>query len=259
MTFSWQVAEVLVAVPGLAVGQGLVAGTVTSDTAHKRPLVGVEVSIPAVHKSTRTDSTGFYHIDGLAIGRYTVSVRAVGRQPRIDTLTVTSDDAVLHDFVLTDLAYPLDTVVSASEKTGFVSPAMRGFDERRKLGFGHFYPQEVLRKNDNDKLTDFARRIPGAKLIRSGTHTYLASSRRSGQAAILNSNRPCFATVYVDGVLIFDSKSTPRQLAALPPPDLQDFNVNDLGAIEFYGGEATAPPGFRQSGCGLLLIWSREH
>jgi hypothetical protein len=49
------------------------------------------------------------------------------------------------------------------------------------------------------------------------------------------------------------------RLTTVPlPPSMDNFNVNSLAGVEYYGGEATAPLGFRNSGCGLLLLWTRE-
>jgi hypothetical protein len=64
----------------------------------------------------------------------------------------------------------------------------------------------------------------------------------------------CYATIYFDGVLRYDMGITPGS----PPPELGDFLVTELAGIEYYPGEATAPPGYRHSGCGLLLLWTRE-
>jgi hypothetical protein len=66
----------------------------------------------------------------------------------------------------------------------------------------------------------------------------------------------------MDGVMLFDLQATSRLQSAggqpPPPPSMDDINVNELAGVEFYAGEATAPPGYRQSGCGLLMLWTRE-
>jgi len=248
----------VLAMPGLALAQTGLVGRVTSDSGGQHPLIGVTVAIPSLHKSARTDSAGLYGFDGLALGHYTVTVRALGYQPKTDTLSITNADGAVHDFIMPVLAQPLDTIVSTSANRGPLSPAMRGFEERRKAGFGHFIGEDALRKNDHEKLTDIARRLPGAKLVRSGSQTNLASTRKSGPSAM--SSRPCYSSVYVDGIEIYNQAAIGRARGGVfPPPNLDDFNISDIGAIEFYGGDATAPPGFRQTGCGLLLIWSREH
>jgi hypothetical protein len=44
----------------------------------------------------------------------------------------------------------------------------------------------------------------------------------------------------------------------MTPPNLNDFSVKDLAGVEYYPGDATAPPQYHQSNCGLLLLWTRE-
>jgi hypothetical protein len=244
-----------------ATAQSTLIGTVSTDSAGKHPLVGVEVMMPSAHKSARTDSSGTYRIDGLAIGHYTVLVRALGYQPSVDSIAIDVADGTLHNVVLSALAQPLDTVRSKSRKVEYISPALRAFEERRRAGFGHFLSDSVLRQFENQSLSQLTRRLPGTMLIRSRNQTYLASTRKSiftadGSLSAARGSGPpsrCFATVYFDGILIYDQKTSKTA-----PPNLDDYVVSELAGIEYYGGEAAPPPQFRQSGCGLLLLWTRE-
>jgi hypothetical protein len=44
------------------------------------------------------------------------------------------------------------------------------------------------------------------------------------------------------------------------PPDATRIPVSDLGGVDFYAISATAPVQYNKtgSGCGVLLIWTRE-
>jgi hypothetical protein len=65
----------------------------------------------------------------------------------------------------------------------------------------------------------------------------------------------CYVTVYVDGTRRYDKAESFRA----PPPALGGFVIGDLGGIEFYAGSATVPSQFQsKSGCGVLLVWTRE-
>jgi hypothetical protein len=63
--------------------------------------------------------------------------------------------------------------------------------------------------------------------------------------------------VYLDGMRLYDAIVASRS-RAMTPPNLNDFSVKDLAGVEYYPGDATAPPQYHQSNCGLLLLWTRE-
>ena len=147
----------------------------------------------------------------------------------------------------------LPTVVSTDSSPVYRSPALKGFQERSRAGFGHFVEEAELRKRDDQRLADVVTaKVPGVSIVRvGGTATYL-SSTRIGMSAV------CYPDVYLDGV----------QLAKAPDPrnrrvvavDLSQFSVSTLSGVEFYAGGATTPPEYSGtgSGCGVLLLWTRE-
>ncbi|HEY6218462.1 MAG TPA: hypothetical protein VIV65_00310, partial [Gemmatimonadaceae bacterium] len=153
----------------------------------------------------------------------------------------------------------LDTIRTKDRKTDYISPALRGFEDRRREGFGHFLSEAELRKMDNRRVADVIMRFPGVAILRGGTSdpgkVYAGSSRKPVSPSKVTG--PCYAAVYVDGVERKDMALVRGQLRQTPP-NLNDINIDQLAAIEYYGGEATAPQGFHQNGCGLLLLWTRE-
>ena len=54
--------------------------------------------------------------------------------------------------------------------------------------------------------------------------------------------------------MVCDLRMTPR----VPPPVIDECDVDQLADVDFQGDQATAPIGFKNSGCGLLLLWTRE-
>ena len=246
--------------------RSILVGTVTFDSAGKHPVANamVALSAPAPPRSVRTDSLGSYRIDGLSQGRVVVVVRAIGYVAVHDTVVIDSDDATLHNVVIPRQLVELGVVVSTATKIEYNSPMLRGFEDRRAEGFGHFIPEATLRTKDNERLSDIIRAYaPGLQLRQSNGQTYAISGRNSktGVTAIgdhrARGTAPagCYATIYLDGVMLFDLQLSD---ASVTPPSLADFNINQLAGVEYYGGEATAPPGYRNSGCGLLLLWTRE-
>ena len=44
------------------------------------------------------------------------------------------------------------------------------------------------------------------------------------------------------------------------PPNLRSMDVSTYAGVEFYQGGSTLPPQYNitDSGCGVLLLWTRE-
>ena len=68
---------------------------------------------------------------------------------------------------------------------------------------------------------------------------------------------PCFVTVYVDGIRVYESNA---MTSAEEPPDAYHVANRDLAGVEFYPDGGVAPPEYNKtgSGCGILLLWTRE-
>ena len=96
--------------------------------------------------------------------------------------------------------------------------------------------------------------MPGINtfMVKSGgsiMREYVSSGRKAR-------NAQCPVTLYLDGVRIYDSaKDTLDQM-----PDLSRYNTRDYAAVEFYAGGASVPIRYNEtsSGCGVLLLWTRE-
>jgi hypothetical protein len=122
-----------------------------------------------------------------------------------------------------------------------------------------------LRANDDHRLADVLRvHAPAMRVLAVRGDAYATSGRdtRTGQFALRggvnrkgNAPAACYATVYLDGAMLFDLALSP---ADEQPPNLSDIQVSRLGAIEYYGGGGAVPAQFRSSECGTLLLWSRE-
>jgi len=273
-------ARLIVGAAGLlaSVGSPLIAqaaflgGNITSDSLGRHPLVGSRVSIPVLQRTTTANFAGEYRFERLVPGRYIVVVQASGFRDVGDSVTVSATGDTFHDFVLLAKAIVLDSVVATAPSPArkYYSQVLRDFEQRRTSGQGgHFLSEDELRQNEARKFSDLLRSdIPAMTLVPGpASASYATSGRtvssppsntvRSGRAVLkppAGVPAACYATVYLDGVLLYDVQQTP----AARPPNIDDYNVSHLAGVEFYAGAATAPPGFKDSGCGLLLLWTRE-
>ena len=155
----------------------------------------------------------------------------------------------------------LPAVVTKDSMSRYVSPALRGFDERRRAaGPGTFIDEETLRKEENRRLSEvLIAHAPNVKIQQNSSAMFLVRSARC-----MYGEQP---DVYVDGVPIAhvpDPRWPPSVKAganpATIPIDLSQFQVSNLAGVEFYPDNAMLPLQFNHAsrGCGALLLWTRE-
>jgi CarboxypepD_reg-like domain len=244
---------------------GMLSGTVFRDSAGHQ-LAAADIVLPALNRRATANWAGEFRISQLPAGRHAVLVRHLGFAPLIDTIEVADGARVDREFILTEQPATLDTVSVKAPEKKYISPALRDFEERRKAGFGYFIEEETMRKNNERRLIDvLAGYLPGIKVFSSGANgsirgEYVSSGRKCGSGPAFLSCRSgtekCPVTLYLDGVLIFDSaRDDAGQM-----PDLSRYNTRDYAAVEYYAGGASTPIKYNatSSGCGVMLLWTRE-
>lgn len=247
---------------------GVLVGRVL-DARAGTPVAGSELLIPSKNLSAIADSSGKYRFEEVPGGVYAIQVRRLGFRRLTQDISVIVGAENESDFRLTRVV-TLDTVETKAPAVHYISPALRGFEERRKVGIGYFIDEAELRKNDNSTLGNTLKRIPGIRVSLYNTSEFVASSRSAGgghagaltgaaapkaDPARRDSPRGCWVAVYLDGVNLYNGD--PSQQA----PDLAKILVKELAAAEFYGGSAALPAQFsaiKSSDCGVLLLWTRE-
>lgn len=242
--------------PAAAAAQVLVRGTVT-DSASGKPIANVEVLASVAGRTARTDSLGRYSLD-LPLGTHRILFRLIGYQPVSRTIAAFAADPLRLDLALApapvELA-PLETTAPGA------SPWLQGFEDRRRLGFGRFIDDSVLRRSEHRVLPDVIRTTsPGVRFMRVGRRT----------VALGRGSRWCPMAIWLDGVRVYAPNSqdtspfaSPPSASRLermhnPPPDMDQFKVAELQAVEVYSLSET-PMRFQTTGssCGTLLLWTR--
>lgn len=212
--------------------RGAIDGIVTD--ANLTPLPDASVSILGSNVRVTTGASGRFRIVQLAPGNYVVAVHRLGYAPVSAAMDIAADDTLRPSFALEPIASALDTmVISAKSLTGKLAE----FDERRRLGFGHFLTQADIEKRNAVSITDLLRPIPSVTILRDS-----ALSRRELPA------RTCGFVFYQDGVLLHESN-----LSRLPRP-------SEIAGIEVYSGPSTIPLQYKSanSTCGVILIWTKD-
>ena len=241
-------------------GTGVLRGFVASRN-DSTPIRDADVWIISIDRHQSTDSTGAFRFVDLLPGTLLVEVRRIGYQAQRDTLTILPGTEVARRYALVPQGNVLDTVRTIAPAQHYLSPNLRGFEERRASGQGgHFIADSVLRQNENSTLTNIvSARIPGVMMSRG----VLVSSRKPCRGPVLQGKGcvgrggDCYISVYIDGALLYQAQMADRGVS---PPDLTKLSVTQFAGVEFYAGGASAPMGMHpdDDGCGTLWLWTRE-
>lgn len=229
----------LLAIPLAA--QSVLAGRVREDSTG-RPLAGVEVVIVGSERRTLTDASGRYVLNMLPDGRRQVLFRSVGFRPVQEWVVLGRVDTVWANPMLVAQTVRLDPLVVTASPKAPRGIGVEAFEERRRLGVGHFYDSTELRRFDHYKVADFLQRVPG-------------SARRAGPAG-----EQCPAAIYVDGTYM-GGGGAPTGTQATEQPRLKEIvEMVQVVAIEVYRSAAAVPVeyGGTRGACGVVLIWTRR-
>jgi len=230
------------------------------DAASGEPIEGVEVSDVLTGTTALTTGTGTVSLYFLPEGGSLVRVRKLGYDVQMVPVAISPADTTPVTIILARAAPTLPTVVVNDSAIARATPRLRGFEERRTQGFGHFITETQFRKQDGKPLSYvLVQTIPGI-MMTEGPHaeTYIVSSRKpcKGLTVLSACKTPnCYVSIYQDGVRIYDAG-----MPGAPVPDFSRLSATDYEAAEYYAGGATLPPEYNatSSGCGALLLWTRE-
>ncbi|MBV9772507.1 MAG: TonB-dependent receptor plug domain-containing protein, partial [Gemmatimonadetes bacterium] len=185
----------LTAPPLTAQTAGTVRGTVV-ETGNRRPLAGVQVTIPGTGAAAVTNASGEYALANVAAGRVQVRAAMLGFTPSTATVTVAAGQTASADFALVATAVSLDALV-VTGTPGAVS--------RRELGNSivKLDAEDVTQKTTVSDVTEILQsRTPGVQILsNSGTPGAAADIVVRG-AGSLTAVRP---VIYVDGVRYSDA------------------------------------------------------
>jgi hypothetical protein len=223
--------------PGLAAQRlGVITGTVKDEAGIR--VANVEVSVPKTGATVHTDSSGRFLIRSLLPGLFDLSLRRFSYAPMTLSLEVTAGDTTDVDVTLTTAAETLPVVqVKGKEDRKRV---IDGFEQRRKIGNGHFITRSEIEARNPLVLSEMVRGTPGAQLTPTNImgRMTLRFSRRAD----------CPPAYFVDGQYLINY-------------NIDDMSPRNVEGIELYAGFAGLPQEFaKQVGilaCGVVVIWTR--
>ncbi len=248
-------------VPSLLSAQGTAQfrGRVTDSTG--TALADVSVTVVEAGRTTRTDSTGFFVIRGLAPGAYHIAIRRPGFGPIMGGGRFAAGDSIDMTFRMRRLVVALDTV--RTDTTRVRSEWQLEFDRRRSAGFGTFLTTKDYSYREGANLSDIIKsKVSGMELQRWNGHVYAFGAHAPklpcgppfGEPCKGDWPDHCYMQVYVDGTLRYSYNAG----NTVEPFDLNDFTPGQIAAIEVYLGGADTPREFagNGAGCGTIVLWT---
>lgn len=210
------------------------------------PIEGVRILDLASGNSAQTTQTGTVSLLFLPDGGSLIRLSKIGYQPQMKPVAISPSDTVPITLIMRRVT-ELPTVVTTDSAPHFISPALRAFEERRRIEAGYFITEPELRKAEGRLLANLLlSKVPGVRVRNgSGSASYLLASARCAGGGP--------PQVYLDGVPL-------AALAPTAPFNLNEFNTSELAAVEYYPDNNVAPMQFEHTSrrCGALLLWTRE-
>lgn len=227
------------------------------DQATGQPIDGAEVFDVSTGWSAKTTATGTVSLIFLPDGGGLVRIRKVGYAPLFTKVSISPRDTGPITLLLERIT-ELPAVVTKDSLHPFISGNLNGFQERAKLKLtGYFITDTLLRKSENRTVGDLLRsQLPNA-FLRDGPFlsTYLLGGRAtcSGLAP----------EVFLDGVpMNTEGVGGGRGATRIPPQlfNLNEIQVSALQGVEWYPSGGSVPIEFtsERTGCGALMLWTRE-
>ena len=220
-----------------------VYGTVTDSL--DAPLAGAEILLlPSRTGRILSDGRGEFNLVDLPPGPQLILVRKLGYSPRVVPLQLERLVPYKVAIQLFPLAQQLSEVV-VSERSGFGSVKMSGFEQRKAMRMGQFIDRKAIEKRDPIQLSDMMLMVPGVTIGFDDSGNRVVNGRPYG---FRNYNGQCAMAIFVDGVRL---PGVPLDRIAFP---------KEVEGIEVYNSAGTIPPQFRSNGsvCGVILVWTRS-
>lgn len=242
------------------------------DEASGEPLAGVRVLDVLNGNFAQTTKTGTVSLAFLPDGGSLVRLQKIGFATQTLTVKISAADTAPLTIMMSRVT-ELPKVVTRDSTPTYISPNLRGFQEREKTENGYFVDEATLRKNENRTLANLLETKPGITLYRApaGTGVFLLRSPRC-----MNGGPP---QVFLDGVLLSPPPATPGSVVPRQKTtvfgsvavgasdanseqafDISSYNISDLAGVEWYPDGTVMPVGFFKGNnrCGALMLWTRE-
>jgi TonB-dependent starch-binding outer membrane protein SusC len=238
------------AVPDEERFQGTITGQVV-DRSNQRPLVGVQVMIPALEMGTLTDAQGGFSLGNVPVGTHQLAAQFIGYERVTQQVDVASGETTTVNLQMVSRAIALDEVVVTA------SPA--GEARRRAIGtnVASVNVEQALRDAPITSLNDVLQaREPGiVNMSSSGSTGTAGLNVLRGITSLTQDNQPL---IYVDGVRLDRSNRSEVATGGQTLSRLNDINPQDIARIEVIKGSAATAMYGSEASSGVIQIFTKQ-
>jgi hypothetical protein len=194
------------------------------------------------------DEFGRFELQGRA-GSRVVEARAVAYLPGRAQATIRPGSVQQIEIMVGDSVTVLDPVIVEAEYEPYLT--RMGFTKRRRTALGHFLDTADVNRTGAMRFEEVFRMVPGVSLRPNGSSLLVELKRGEGQIVNPRLANYCPPAYFIDGVYF-------------PLPPVQTPSVplvpQEILAIEIYSNMFSAPPQYqrRDSGCGVILVWTKR-
>lgn len=221
-------------------GNSTISGLVRNEAGDA--LSGAQVMVWGSGNTTTTRDNGRFAITGLPAGTQTVEVRYVGFAPKRAIVDLASGRSVSTTITMSERADVLDGMIVYGVDRQLAND-LEGFNQRRKLGFGHFITRTDIERQSPIRFTDLFRSSPGLRIVSTGGLDYsLVASHGSSSGGV------CRPLIFINGVRLANSEGLDMMV-----------DPHEVAGVEIYNGVGETPPQFKgglNGECGTVAIWT---
>lgn len=198
-------------------GQNKLNGSISDN--HNKPLSGVTISIPEIHKETISDDSGNYFFTNLPSGTFKIVFSFIGFETQTKSISVIQNEQKI-DIVLEEIMHQMDEVI--------VSTAFNKVQSQNVMKVEH-QSMKALQQKGTATLIEGLATIPGVSQVSTGTSI--------GKPVIrgLSGNR---VLVYSQGVRLENQQFGEEHGLGLNDSGIESVEVIKGPASLLYGSDA---------------------
>jgi len=209
------------------------------------PVRNAEVTIDELERTPVTNDRGVFTFVDVPWGIYILRVSHLRYADAAQAFRLQGGRAHQMEVRMDEQPIELDPLTVSVRPRAWFS-GMTGLQHRMDMGFGYILDREDLEVRGASEISQVLQGIPGVRVVPIGP--YGATVVFRAQRNILNQG--CEPQVFMDG----------QSIRLDPNLGLNEFNAQDLQAVEIYRSAAEVPGEFggMESNCGALVLWTKR-
>lgn len=222
------------------VGRGRLRGIVTAPNG--KVLEGAAITLVGSGISATSGEDGTFSMEQLPVGSWTIEARMLGYVALRKPVDLYPDRVTLRNVQFEKRITTLSNV-RVEGRALYLERLMREFEDRRRIGFGHFLTETEIERRNPLFVRDLFQTIPGVLILPSREGGYAVWMRNP----TISGGLLCRPTLFLDGVRVSREE---RDIETLISPA-------DIRAVEIYTRVSSLPLQFSTSeGCGAIVMYS---